>query len=84
MWQCGQGSYSNFKEGNGIVINSQNMYQKVGNKLKIEWNSAVNYRTKVHSKAFAIPILPAIISNIVKTDAVRIGIANVSELTFIL
>ena len=35
------------------------------------------YRRKVNSKAFAIPILTAI-------HAVRIGIANALELTFLL
>ena len=35
------------------------------------------HRTKVNSKAFAIPILTANISNIIKAGAVRIGIANV-------
>ena len=39
------------------------------------------YRTKVNSKAFAIPTLIAIISNIIKVDAVRIVIANIIELT---
>ena len=33
---------------------------------------------------FTIPILTAILSSIIKADAVRIGIANASELTFIL
>ena len=48
----------------------------------MELNS--RYRMKVDSKVFAIPILTAIISNIMKADAVRIWIANVLELTFIL
>ena len=39
------------------------------------------YRTKINSKAFAIPTLIAIISNIIKADAVRIVIANIIELT---
>ena len=39
------------------------------------------YRIKVNFKAFAIPILIAIISNIIKADAVRIGIGNTLELT---
>ena len=38
----------------------------------------------VNSKAEAIPILTAIVSIIIKTDAVRIGMANALELTFIL
>ena len=42
------------------------------------------WRKKVNSKAFAIPIVTAIVSNIVKADAVRIGIANGLELTYIL
>ena len=37
------------------------------------------YRTKVDSKAFAIPILTA---RLIKADAVRIGIANALESTF--
>ena len=41
-------------------------------------------RIKVNSKAFAIPIVTAFISNIIKADAVRIGIANGLELTYIL
>ena len=40
------------------------------------------YRTKVNSKAFGIPVLTA--SWIVKADAIRIGIANVLQLTFVL
>ena len=36
---------------------------------------------KLNSKAFSIPILITIISNIIKADAVRIGIANALELT---
>ena len=39
-------------------------------------------KTKVNSKAFAIPILTAMY--IIKADAVRIGIANALELTFVL
>ena len=39
-------------------------------------------RRKVNSKAFAIPILTAII--IIKAHAVRIGIPNALELTFLL
>ena len=39
------------------------------------------YRTKVNSKAFAIPTLIAIVSDIIKADAVRIVVANILELT---
>ena len=40
------------------------------------------YRTKVNPKAFAIPILTAIVSIIIKANAVRIGIANALESLF--
>ena len=40
------------------------------------------YRRKINSKAFAIPILTASAYNIIIDVAVRIGIANVLELTF--
>ena len=40
----------------------------------MEFNSC--NRMKVSSKAFAIPILTAMVSNIIKEDAVRIWIAN--------
>ena len=39
---------------------------------------------KVNFKAFAIPILTAIVSILIKANAVRIGIANALELTFVL
>ena len=42
------------------------------------------YKMRVKSKAFTINILTAIISNILKADAVRMGIANALELTFFL
>ena len=42
------------------------------------------YGTKVNSKAFAIHILIAIVSKIIKVKAVRIRIANALESTFIL
>ena len=48
----------------------------------MELNSG--YRLKVNSEAFAIPILIAVISSIIKVDAVIIGIANALELAFIL
>ena len=38
---------------------------------------------KFNCKAFAIPILFAMVSNIIKADAVRISIANGLELTFV-
>ena len=38
---------------------------------------------KINSKAFAIPILTALYSTIIKPDVVRIGIANALELIFI-
>ena len=37
---------------------------------------------KINSKAFAIPILTAIVSIIINAHAVRIRIANTLELTF--
>ena len=54
--------------------------QKYGKKLSV----VAIYRMKVNSKAFAIPILTAMIPNIIKADVVRIGIANTSQSTFVL
>ena len=48
----------------------------------MELNSC--YKTKVNFKAFAFPILTAIISDIIKVDTVRIRIASALELTFVL
>ena len=57
--------------------------KKYANKLKMELNGC--YRTKVNSKALAIPILIAVIvSTIIKVNAVRRRIANVLELTVVL
>ena len=42
--------------------------------MKIELNGC--YKMKINYKAFVTPILTAIISNVIKGDAVRIGIAN--------
>ena len=61
----------------GIGIESQKTIQitkKYRNKMKL--NDC--YRTKVGSETFAIPILTA------RLGAVRIGIANFSESTFVL
>ena len=48
-----------------------------GNRFKIQLKGC--YRMEINSKAFAIPILTAILS-----DAVRIGIANALEFISIL
>ena len=58
------------------------MIKKHVNKMKMELSYW--YKTKLNSKAFAIAILTAIVSIIIKANAVRVGIANALELTFIL
>ena len=47
-------------------------------------DGAQGCRTKIISNAFAIPILTAISNQPLKPDAVKIGMANVLELIFIL
>ena len=64
----------------GIRIESQLCKQVKEQRYGTSWR----WRTKINSKAFSILILTAIISNIIKVDAVRIGIANTLELTFAL
>ena len=53
-----------------------------GNQLKMELNGC--HRNKANSKAFVIPILTASTFTMFDRIAVRIGIGNALELTFVL